>query len=51
MMGDIDRPLAVGLIAEASGLSWARAVLVVVPVAVLPGSAGAGPAAADPALE
>jgi MFS transporter, FSR family, fosmidomycin resistance protein len=37
-------PLAVGLIAEAFGLSWALAVLVVVPVAVLAGSAGAGPA-------
>jgi len=35
-------PLAVGLIAEAFGLSWALAVLVVVPVAVLAGSAGAG---------
>ena len=34
-------PLAVGLIAEAFGLSWALAVLVVVPVAVLAGSAGA----------
>jgi FSR family fosmidomycin resistance protein-like MFS transporter len=33
-------PLAVGLIAEASGLSWALAVLVVVPVAVLGGTAG-----------
>jgi FSR family fosmidomycin resistance protein-like MFS transporter len=38
-------PLAVGLIAQAFGLSWALAVLVVVPVAVLAGSAGAcGPA-------
>ncbi len=35
-------PLAVGLIAEAFGLSWALAVLAVVPVAVLAGSAGAG---------
>ena len=35
-------PLAVGLIAEAFGLSWALAVLVVVPVAVLAGTAGAG---------
>ena len=34
-------PLAVGLIAEAFGLSWALAVLAVVPVAVLAGSAGA----------
>jgi MFS transporter, FSR family, fosmidomycin resistance protein len=34
-------PLTVGLIAEAFGLSWALAVLVVVPVAVLAGSAGA----------
>jgi MFS transporter, FSR family, fosmidomycin resistance protein len=34
-------PLAVGLIAQAFGLSWALAVLVVVPVAVLAGSAGA----------
>ena len=33
-------PLAVGLIAQAFGLSWALAVLVVVPVAVLAGSAG-----------
>ena len=33
-------PLAVGLIAEAFGLSWALAVLVVVPVAVLGGTAG-----------
>jgi MFS transporter, FSR family, fosmidomycin resistance protein len=37
-------PLAVGLTAEAFGLSWALAGLVVVPVAVLAGSAGAGPA-------
>ena len=37
-------PLAVGLIAEAAGLSWALAVPAVVPVAVLAGSAGAGPA-------
>jgi FSR family fosmidomycin resistance protein-like MFS transporter len=38
-------PLAVGLIAQAFGLSWALAVLVVVPVAVLAGSARpAGPA-------
>ena len=38
-------PLTVGLIAQAFGLSWALAVLVVVPVAVLAGSAGAsGPA-------
>ena len=38
-------PLAVGLIAQAFGLSWALAVLVFVPVAVLAGSAGAsGPA-------
>jgi FSR family fosmidomycin resistance protein-like MFS transporter len=36
-------PLAVGLSAEAFGLSWALAVLVVVPVAVLAGSARAGP--------
>ena len=36
-------PLAVGLIAQAFGLSWALAVLVVVPVAVLAGSAGARP--------
>jgi FSR family fosmidomycin resistance protein-like MFS transporter len=35
-------PLTVGLIAQAFGLSWALAVLVVVPVAVLAGSAGAG---------
>ncbi|MGH3231061.1 MAG: MFS transporter [Streptosporangiaceae bacterium] len=35
-------PLAVGLIAQAFGLSWALAVLVVVPLAVLAGSAGAG---------
>jgi MFS transporter, FSR family, fosmidomycin resistance protein len=35
-------PLAVGLIAEAFGLSWALAVLAVVPAAVLAGSAGAG---------
>ena len=35
-------PLAVGLIAQAFGLSWALAVLVVVPVAVLAGSAGTG---------
>jgi len=41
-------PLAVGLLAEAFGLSWALAVLVVVPVAVLAGSAGAGPAAGPP---
>ena len=34
-------PLAVGLIAQAFGLSWALAVLVFVPVAVLAGSAGA----------
>jgi len=34
-------PLTVGLIAQAFGLSWALAVLVVVPVAVLAGSAGA----------
>jgi FSR family fosmidomycin resistance protein-like MFS transporter len=33
-------PLTVGLLAEAFGLSWALAVLVVVPVAVLAGSAG-----------
>ena len=38
-------PLTVGLIAQAFGLSWALAVLFVVPVAVLAGSAGAsGPA-------
>jgi MFS transporter, FSR family, fosmidomycin resistance protein len=37
-------PLAVGLIAGAFGLSWALAVLVVVPVAVLAGTAAAGPA-------
>jgi FSR family fosmidomycin resistance protein-like MFS transporter len=36
-------PLAVGLIAGAFGLSWALAVLVVVPVAVLAGTAAAGP--------
>jgi MFS transporter, FSR family, fosmidomycin resistance protein len=36
-------PLAVGLIAGAFGLSWAMAVLVVVPAAVLAGSAAAGP--------
>jgi len=43
-------PLAVGLIAGAFGLSWALAVLVVVPVAVLAGTAAAGPApdAPDP---
>jgi FSR family fosmidomycin resistance protein-like MFS transporter len=35
-------PLAVGLIAQAFGLSWALAVLAVVPVAVLAGSAGTG---------
>jgi hypothetical protein len=34
----------VGLIAGAFGLTWALTVLVVVPVAVLAGSAGAGPA-------
>jgi MFS transporter, FSR family, fosmidomycin resistance protein len=34
-------PLTVGLLAGAFGLSWALAVLVVVPVAVLAGSAGA----------
>jgi len=34
-------PLTVGLIAQAFGLSWALLVLVVVPVAVLAGSAGA----------
>ena len=34
-------PLTVGLIAQAFGLSWALVVLVVVPVAVLAGSAGA----------
>ena len=33
-------PLAVGLIAEAFGLSWALAVLVIVPIAVLAGTAG-----------
>jgi FSR family fosmidomycin resistance protein-like MFS transporter len=38
-------PLAVGLIAQAFGLSWALAVLAVVPVAVLAGSAGSGGAA------
>jgi len=37
-------PLAVGLIAGAFGLSWALAVLVVVPVAVLAGTAAPGPA-------
>ena len=37
-------PLAVGLIAEAFGLSWALAVLVVVPAAVL---AGSGPLGRD----
>jgi MFS transporter, FSR family, fosmidomycin resistance protein len=44
-------PLAVGLIAQAFGLSWALAVLVVVPVAVLAGSAGASgpPGSAGPA--
>ena len=36
-------PLAVGLSAEAFGLSWALASLVVVPVAVLAGSTRAGP--------
>jgi FSR family fosmidomycin resistance protein-like MFS transporter len=46
-------PLGVGLIAGAFGLSWALAVLVVVPVAVLAGTAGVrrratpGPAAGD----
>ena len=48
-------PLAVGLIAGAFGLSWALAVLAVVPVAVLAASARAGPApaaeAADPGRE
>jgi MFS transporter, FSR family, fosmidomycin resistance protein len=37
-------PLAVGLIAGAFGLSWALAVLVIVPVAVLAGTAAPGPA-------
>jgi MFS transporter, FSR family, fosmidomycin resistance protein len=37
-------PLAVGLVAQGFGLSWALAGLVVVPVAVLLVSAGAGPA-------
>ena len=37
-------PLAVGLVAQRFGLSWALAGLVVVPVAVLLVSAGAGPA-------
>jgi len=41
-------PLTVGLIAQAFGLSWALAVLVVVPVAVLAGSAGAGGAGIGP---
>ena len=36
-------PLAVGLIADAFGLPWALAGLVAVPVAVLAGTAGAGP--------
>jgi MFS transporter, FSR family, fosmidomycin resistance protein len=36
-------PLAVGLIAEAFGLPWALAGLVAVPVAVLAGTAAAGP--------
>jgi FSR family fosmidomycin resistance protein-like MFS transporter len=35
-------PLAVGMIAQAFGLSWALAVLAVVPVAVLAASAGTG---------
>ena len=44
-------PLAVGLIAQAFGLSWALAVLVFVPVAVLAGSAGAsGPAGPGPGI-
>jgi MFS transporter, FSR family, fosmidomycin resistance protein len=42
-------PLTVGLIAGAFGLSWALAVLVVVPVAVLAGSAGARGSRADAA--
>ena len=37
-------PLAVGLIAGAFGLSWALAILVIVPVAVLAGTAAPGPA-------
>jgi MFS transporter, FSR family, fosmidomycin resistance protein len=41
-------PLAVGLIAGAFGLPWALASLVVVPVAVLAGSVGAGARAATP---
>jgi FSR family fosmidomycin resistance protein-like MFS transporter len=36
-------PLAVGLIADAFGLPWALAGLVAVPVAVLAGTAAAGP--------
>ncbi len=44
-------PLAVGLSAEAFGLSWALAVLVVVPVAVLAGSARAGSARVGPARD
>jgi FSR family fosmidomycin resistance protein-like MFS transporter len=36
-------PLAVGLIAEALGLTWALAGLVIVPVAILLASMGAGP--------
>jgi MFS transporter, FSR family, fosmidomycin resistance protein len=44
-------PLAVGLSAEAFGLSWALAFLVVVPVAVLAGSGRAGSAKAGPARD
>jgi len=40
-------PLAVGLLAGAFGLSWALSVLVVVPVAVLAGTAAPGPAPDD----
>ena len=43
-------PLTVGLIAQAFGLSWALAVLVVVPVAVLAGSAGASGSSAGPGI-
>jgi MFS transporter, FSR family, fosmidomycin resistance protein len=40
-------PLAVGVIAEAFGLSWALAGLAAVPIAILAGSAGAGPGAGE----
>ncbi len=40
-------PLTVGLVAGAFGLPWALAMLVVVPLAVLAGSAGAGPGAGE----